>query len=85
MWLILQHVLPKGFRRTRNFGFLHSNSKRVLELLYMLFKLNPVKTPIGVVKRPPIKRPCCGGGAIRIEQPRIPPRWHSGGLRHPAN
>ena len=25
--LILQHVLPKGFRRTRNFGFLHANSK----------------------------------------------------------
>jgi hypothetical protein len=32
LWLILQHVLPKGFRRTRNFGFLHSNSKRVLVL-----------------------------------------------------
>ena len=25
--LVLQHVLPKGFRRTRNYGFLHSNSK----------------------------------------------------------
>jgi len=36
LWLILQHVLPKGFRRTRNFGFLHSNSKRVLELLQQL-------------------------------------------------
>jgi len=21
LWLLLQHVLPKGFRRTRNFGF----------------------------------------------------------------
>ena len=28
LWLILQHVLPKGFRRARNFGFLHPNSKR---------------------------------------------------------
>ncbi len=28
LWLILQHVLPKGFRRARNFGFLHSNCKR---------------------------------------------------------
>ncbi len=28
LWLILQHVLPKSFRRTRNFGFLHANSKR---------------------------------------------------------
>jgi hypothetical protein len=27
LWLILQQVLPKGFRRTRNVGFLHPNSK----------------------------------------------------------
>jgi hypothetical protein len=25
LWLVLQHVLPKGFRRARNFGFLHPN------------------------------------------------------------
>jgi len=43
LWLILQHVLPKGFRRTRNFGFLHSNSKRVLALLQELLRLNPLK------------------------------------------
>ena len=23
LWLLMQHVLPKGFRRARNFGFLH--------------------------------------------------------------
>ncbi len=34
--LILQHVLPKGFRRTRNFGFLHPNSKRLIALLQYL-------------------------------------------------
>jgi len=71
LWLILQHVLPKGFRRTRNFGFLHANSKRLLELLQRLLKLNPVKTLIGLAKRPPIKCPCCGG-AMRIVQTRIP-------------
>ncbi|MCP5039147.1 MAG: transposase, partial [Rhodobacteraceae bacterium] len=32
LWLILQHVLPKGFRRARNFGFLHPNSKRLIGL-----------------------------------------------------
>ncbi len=26
--LILQHVLPKGFRRVRNYGFLHGNAKK---------------------------------------------------------
>jgi hypothetical protein len=71
LWLILQHVLPKGFRRTRNFGFLHPNSKRVLALLQYLLGLNPVKTLTGLVKRPPIKCPCCGG-AMRVVQTRIP-------------
>ena len=27
LWLILQHILPKGSRRARNFGFLHPNVK----------------------------------------------------------
>jgi hypothetical protein len=71
LWLILQHVLPKGFRRTRNFGFLHSNSKRLLELLLQLLKLKPVKTLAGLTKRPQITCPCCGG-AMRIVQTRIP-------------
>jgi hypothetical protein len=71
LWLVLQHVLPKGFRRTRNFGFLHSNSKRVLALLQYLLKLKPVKTLIGLAKRPPIRCPCCGG-AMRIVQTRMP-------------
>ena len=71
LWLILQHVLPKGFRRTRNFGFLHPNSKRVLELLQQLLRLNPVNTLIGLAKRPQVKCPCCGG-AMRIVQTRIP-------------
>ena len=41
--LILQHVLPKDFRRTRNFGFLHANSKKLLALLQGLLKLKPIK------------------------------------------
>jgi hypothetical protein len=71
LWLILQHVLPKGFRRTRNFGFLHANSKRLWGLLEHLLKLNPVKALVGLVTRPPIVCPCCGGN-MRIIQTRIP-------------
>ena len=33
LWLVLQHVLPKGFRRARNYGFSHPNSKRLIALL----------------------------------------------------
>lgn len=39
LWLVLQHVLPKGFRRARNFGFLHANSKRLIHLLQVLLKV----------------------------------------------
>ena len=30
MWLVLQHVLPKGFRRVRDYGFLHGKAKKLL-------------------------------------------------------
>jgi hypothetical protein len=33
VWLVLQHVLPKGFRRVRDYGFLHGNAKRLLRLV----------------------------------------------------
>ena len=36
LWLVLQHVLPKGLRRSRNFGFLHPNSARSIRLLQVL-------------------------------------------------
>ena len=37
LWLLLQHVLPKGFRRARDYGFLHANSKAMLQLVQLLF------------------------------------------------
>lgn len=40
LWLLLQHVLPKGFRRSRDYGFLHSNSKPLIQLLQYLFRLS---------------------------------------------
>jgi hypothetical protein len=30
LWLVLQHVLPKGFRRARNYGFLHANRRQLI-------------------------------------------------------
>jgi hypothetical protein len=45
--LLLQHVLPKGLRRTRDFGFLHGNAQRLLQLVqYVLRASMPLKTPI---------------------------------------
>jgi hypothetical protein len=77
LWLILQHVLPKGFRRARNFGFLHPNSKRMLTLLQYLLGLHPAKTLAGLRNRPAILCPCCGG-AMRIVKTRIPSPLASG-------
>ena len=36
LWLVLQHVLPKGFRRVRDYGFLHGNAKKLLSLVQMV-------------------------------------------------
>ena len=54
---VLQHVLPKGFRRSRNYGFLHANSKRLITLLKLLaFKLVPPIAAIAASARPPARK-----------------------------
>lgn len=60
LWLVLQHVLPKGFRRARNFGFLHPNCKRLIALLHVLLKFAPGRVLTWVKERAPILCPCCG-------------------------
>jgi putative transposase/transposase-like zinc-binding protein len=60
LWLVLQHVLPKGLRRARNFGFLHPNCKRLIVLLHVLLKFIPPQIAAALKPRPPIMCPCCG-------------------------
>jgi hypothetical protein len=64
LWLVLQHVLPKGFRRARNFGFLHPNCKRLIALLHVLLKFAPGRALAWVKQRPPIL--CAGCGAVMV-------------------
>ena len=71
LWLIVQHVLPKGFRRARNFGFLHPNSKGVIKLIQLLLKFDPVKSLQALKPRPHFKCKCCGGLMI-VGRRRIP-------------
>jgi hypothetical protein len=71
--LVLQHVLPKGLRRARNFGFLHPNSKRSIALLQYLLGRKPNRPQPWPKPRPPLLCPCCGA-KMRIVQTRIPPR-----------
>lgn len=52
--LILQHILPKGFRRARNYGFLHPNSKLVKWV--QLIRRSVIRPP---APRPTMTCPCC--------------------------
>jgi len=60
LWLVLQHVLPKGFRRARNYGFLHPNCKRLIALLHLVLKFAPGRSMPWVKARAPILCSCCG-------------------------
>lgn len=61
LWLLLQHVLPKGLQRARNFGFLHHNSRRSLRLL-QITQLLPQRpcTPTEPAPMRPLWRCHCG-------------------------
>jgi len=74
LWLVLQHVLPKGFRRVRDYGFLHGNAKKLLSLVQMVLQvLIETCTPR---PRPAFKCPMCQA-AMRIMAFRRP-AWASG-------
>jgi hypothetical protein len=75
--LVLQHVLPKGFRRARNYGFLHPNSKRLIALLRLLVFKPCTKAPVESATTTQTDRPkllcrCCGA-AMAIVRRRILP------------
>ena len=71
LWQVLQHVLPKGFRRARNFGFLHPNSKGLIKLIHSLLKFDPTKVLNTLKARPQFSCKCCGGAMI-VGRRRIP-------------
>jgi hypothetical protein len=66
LWLVLQHVLPKGFRRARNFGFLHPNCKRLIALLHILLRFAPGQTMAWVRERAPVLCTCCGAVMVIV-------------------
>lgn len=58
LWLVLQHVLPKGFRRARDYGFMHCLAKRTLLRIQLLLKVS--MEPLQPVSRKPHLCPSCG-------------------------
>jgi hypothetical protein len=68
--LLLQHVLPKGLRRARSYGFLHPNARRLASLLKLLVFKTPTTPP--PAQRASLRCACCGA-AMRIVLRRTPP------------
>jgi hypothetical protein len=67
LWLVLQHVLPKGFRRARNFGFLHPNCKPLIALLHIILKFAPRPALAWFKERAPILCTCCGAVMVIVK------------------
>jgi len=45
LFLLLRHVLPKGFQRARHYGFLHPNARRTLILVHYVLRVAADLTP----------------------------------------
>ncbi|NOR43832.1 MAG: IS91 family transposase [Gammaproteobacteria bacterium] len=67
--LILQHVLPRGFRRVRDYGFLHANAKKLLALVQLILFVFLKEIIPG--KRPVFKCPKCQSPMVikRVRRP----------------
>ena len=83
LWLVLQHVLPKGLRRSRNFGLAHPNCRHRQRLALLRMGIRPSATAAGTPGLPPpvlprlSERPrlqcrCCGAAMVIVRR-RIAP------------
>lgn len=59
LWLLLRHVLPRRFRRVRDFGILHANCKRLVQLLQLVLRV-PMPSPRLTLQRSPVLCQSCG-------------------------
>ena len=71
LWRVLQHILPRGFRRARDYGFLHPNSKQLIRILQWVSRLNPNQWIAKIKPRPKMHCSCCGGD-MSIVKTKIP-------------
>ena len=71
IWRIMQHVLPRGFRRVRDYGFLHGNARLMLKRIQLLLHVRLSKD------KPEKTAMCCSEclqsmTIIRVMPKRIP-------------
>ena len=77
LWMLLRHVLPKRFRRARDYGLLHGNSQKLLQVVQLLLLRVVLPEPWQGQQcqrqtKPPILCPHCGGVmaiiAVRVRE-----------------
>jgi hypothetical protein len=59
LWRVIQHVLPRGFHRVRDYGFLHHNASKTLQLIQLILQV--VFEPLMPKERPSFCCSACGG------------------------
>jgi hypothetical protein len=59
LWLLLLHVLPRRFRRVRDFGLLHANAKRLVQIVQLILNVR-LPWPKPPREKTPIICPKCG-------------------------
>ena len=64
LWLLLRHVLPKGFQRTRSYGFLHHRARRTLLLIQYVLRV-AAQMP-EAAERPVFRCPRCNAPMVPI-------------------
>jgi len=79
LWLVFQHVLPRGLRRAREYGFLHPNSKSLIKIIQWIFRLNPQKWMSKCLPRKQMVCSCCGA-FMKIVTTRLPYYYKLPGL-----
>ncbi len=71
LWVLLQHVLPKGFQRARNFGFLHHNCRHTVQRVQLTHRVPmPSMTASSCAPRPvrPVWRCVCGQPMVIVRR-----------------
>ena len=59
LWMLLLHVLPRRFRRVRDFGLLHANAKRLVQIVQLILNVR-LPWPKPPREKTPIICPKCG-------------------------
>lgn len=71
LYLLMLHVLPRCFRKTRCYGFLHPCSKKIIGLLQLILRVKPLQIFKKLKERTAITCPTCGA-RMKIIQTMIP-------------